>query len=167
MRQTDIGRQNAMCQARECLLRRVRVNGAQAAEMARVQRLQQIESFGAADLADENAIRPVPQCRAKQIRDRHRRQRRLLSERRLRAARLQTKDVRFVEVNLRRLLDQDNPVPIGNVRRESIQKRRLPSARSARDQDVLLAGHGGHQFRCGRRRDRAHTQSGRPACIAG
>ena len=107
--------------------------------MAGVQRLQQVEGLGAADLADEDAIGPVPQCCAQQVRDRDWRQRRLLAERRLRSAGLQPKDVRFVEVNLRRLLDQDDPVAIGNVRREGIQKRRLPGAGSARDQDVLLA----------------------------
>ena len=107
--------------------------------MARVQRLQQVESLGPADLSDENAIGPMPECCAQQIRDCHWRQRRLLSERRLCAAGLQTKDVWFVEVNLRRLLDQDNPVPIGNVSREGIQKGRLARARSTRDQDVLLA----------------------------
>ena len=61
VRQADIGRQDAMRQARECLLGGVRVDGAQAAEMARVQRLQQVEGLGAADLADEDAIGPVPQ----------------------------------------------------------------------------------------------------------
>ena len=35
------------------------MDGAQAAEMARVQRLQQIEGFGAADLTDKDAIGPV------------------------------------------------------------------------------------------------------------
>ena len=60
MWQTDICRQDAMCEARECLLRRVRVNGAKAAEMTRIQRLQQVESFAPSDVSDENAIRPVP-----------------------------------------------------------------------------------------------------------
>jgi len=114
--------------------------------MARVQRLQQIEGLGAADLTDEDAIRPVPQCCAQEIGNRYWRQRRLLSERRLRAAGLQPKDVRFVEVNLRRLLDQDDPVPVGNVSREGIQKSRLPGASSARDQDVLLSGDRGNEF---------------------
>src|SRR6266542_6628457 len=117
------------------------MDGAQAAEMARVQRLQQVEGFSAADLTDEDAIGPVPQCRAKQICDGDRWQRCLLSEGCLRAAGLQPNDVRFVEVNLRRLLDQDDPVPIGNVSREGIQKSGLPRAGSARDQDVLLAGY--------------------------
>src|SRR6185295_18389848 len=107
------------------------MDGAQAAKMTRVQRLQQIEGLGAADLTDEDAIRPVPQCCAKQICDGDWWQRGLLSKRCLRAAGLQPKDVRFVEVNLRRLLDQDDPVSIGNVSREGIQKSRLPGAGSA------------------------------------
>ena len=122
------------------------MDGAQAAKMARVQRLQQIEGLGAADLTDEDAIRPVPQCCAQEIGNRYWRQRRLLYERRLRAAGLQPKDVRFVEVNLRRLLDQDDPISIGNVGREGIQKSRLPGAGSTRDQDVLLARDRGNQF---------------------
>src|SRR5258708_1632670 len=54
--------------------------------MARVQRLQQVEGLGAANLTDEDAIGPVPQCRAKQICDGDWRQRCLLSEGCLRAA---------------------------------------------------------------------------------
>ena len=103
-----------------------------------VQRLQQVERFGAADLTDEDAIGPVPQGRAQQVGDRDRRQRRLLAERRLRAPRLEPKHVRLVEVNLRRLLDQDDAVAVGNVRRQRVQQRRLPGAGSAGDQDVLL-----------------------------
>src|SRR6478672_6472579 len=99
--------------------------------MACVERLQEVERLGAAHLSDEDAIGPVPQCRAKQICDGDWWQRCLLSERCLRAAGLQSKDVRFVEVNLRRLLDHDDPVPIGNVSREGIQKSRLPGAGSA------------------------------------
>ena len=62
VRKTNIGRQDTVRQARERLLRGVRVDGAQAAEMAGVERLQQIERFGAAHLADQDAIRPVTQA---------------------------------------------------------------------------------------------------------
>ena len=57
MRQADIRRQHAVREARQRLLGGVRVNRAQAAEMAGVERLQQVERFCAAHLADEDAIR--------------------------------------------------------------------------------------------------------------
>ena len=106
--------------------------------MARVQRLQQVERFAAADLADEDAIGPMPKRRAEQVRDGDRRQRRFLSERRLRAPGLEPQHVRFVEMNLGGFLDHDDPVAVGNVRRQRIQQRRLAGAGSAGDQDVLL-----------------------------
>ena len=106
VRQSDVGGQHTVRQAREGLLRGVRVDGAQAAEMPGVQRLQQVERFRATDLADEDAIGPMPQGRAEQVGDRDGRQRRLLAERRLRTPCLEPKHVRFVQVNLCRLLDQ-------------------------------------------------------------
>ena len=61
----------------------------QAAQVAGVERLQQVERFAAAHLADEDAIGPVPQGGAHEVGDRDGRERRLLAERRLRAPRLE------------------------------------------------------------------------------
>ena len=109
----DVRRQHAVRQARERLLGGVRVNRAQAAEMAGVQRLQQVERLGAAHLADQDAIGPMTERGAEQVGDRDRRQRRLLSERRLSAPRFEAQHVRLVEVDLGGLLDDDDAIASG------------------------------------------------------
>ena len=68
----DVGRQDAMRQPHQRLVGGVRVNRAEAAEVARVQGLQQIECLGAAHLADEDAIGPMPERRPQQVGDGHR-----------------------------------------------------------------------------------------------
>ena len=72
--------------------------------MARVQRLQQVEGLGAADLTNEDAIGSVPQCCAKQICDGDWWQRCLLSKRCLRAAGLQPPDDVHASAEYRRHL---------------------------------------------------------------
>ena len=73
MGQPDIGRQHAVREARERLLGGVRVDRAQAAEVAGVERLQEVERFRPAHLADEDAIRAMAQRGAQQVGDRDRR----------------------------------------------------------------------------------------------
>ena len=164
MRKPDVGGQDAVRQARQRLLGGVRVNRAEAAEMAGVERLQQVERLGAAHLADEDAIGSVSKRRAQQVGDGDRRQRRFLSERHLRATRLEPQQVRLVEMNLGRLLDDDDAVAVRNVRRQRIEQRRLAGAGPARDQDVLLRRDGVGQLRRERRRQRARRRPGRRGC---
>src|SRR5262245_39190415 len=83
MRTPDVRCQYAVGQACQGLFCGVRVDRAETAEVSGVQRLQQVERFGAAYFADEDAIRPMPQGRTKQVRDRDRRQWRFLAECRL------------------------------------------------------------------------------------
>src|SRR5690242_20348760 len=78
MRQPGVGRQYAMSQPHKGLIRRVRVDCAQAAQMSGVEGLQQIKRFGAAYLSDKNPIRPMSQRGSDQFRNRHRWQRQLL-----------------------------------------------------------------------------------------
>src|SRR5207237_942755 len=73
VRQPDVSGQDAVRKPRERLLGGVRVDGAEAAEMTCVERLEQVEGFGAADLPDEDAVRAVAQRRAQQIGDSDRR----------------------------------------------------------------------------------------------
>ena len=107
--------------------------------MAGVQRLQQVERFRAAHFADQNPVGPVPQRGAEQVGDRDRRQRRFLAERGLRAPRLEPHEVRLVDQDLGRLLDEDDAVVGRNRRRQRIEQRGLAGAGAAGDQDVLLA----------------------------
>ena len=55
-----------------------------------------------------------------------------LSERHLRAPRLEPHQIRLVEVNLGGLLDHDDAVVVGNARRQRIQQRRLAGAGAPR-----------------------------------
>src|SRR5262245_62156762 len=139
MRKPHICSEHTVRQAGERLLGGIRVNGAQAAEMTGVERLQKIEGFRPANLANQNAIRSVPQGRAEQISDGDRGQRRLLPERSLGSSRFQSKYVRFVEVNFRSLFDENDSIAIRNVGGQRVQKRRLSRAGAARDKDVLFA----------------------------
>src|SRR5256885_1167381 len=105
MRQADVCREHTMRESRQRLLGIVRVNRRQAAEMSGVERLQKVERFRTAHLADEYPVWTMAQRRAYQSGDRHRRHRLLLAERHLRASRLEPHEVRLVDQNLRRLLD--------------------------------------------------------------
>src|SRR5262245_43654001 len=131
MRKPHIRSANTVRQAGERLLGRIRVNGAQAAEMPGVECLQKVEGFRPANLADEDAIRPVPQGRPEQVSDGHRGQRRLLPERSLGASRFQSKYVWFVEVDFRSLFDENDSIAIRNVGGQRVQKRRLSGAGAA------------------------------------
>ena len=75
MRKADVRGQHAVRQASERLLGGVRVNRAQAPEMTGVQRLEEVERFGAAHLAHQDAIRAVTQRGAQEVGDGDRRER--------------------------------------------------------------------------------------------
>jgi hypothetical protein len=96
VRQSDVGGQNTVRQAGEGLLRGVRVDGAEAAQVTGVQRLQKVECLQAPDLANENAIGPVSEGRAEQVGNRDGRQRCFLAKRRLCTPRFEPKHVWFV-----------------------------------------------------------------------
>src|SRR4051812_48751223 len=78
--QAHVRGQDAVCQPRQRLLRRVCVNGAETPEVPRVQRLQQIEGLTAAHFANDDAVGSMSEGRANEIGDRDGRQRLLLPE---------------------------------------------------------------------------------------
>ena len=100
MRQPDIGGQDTVGQPRERLLGGVRVDRAQAAQVPGVERLEQIEGFGATHFAHQDAIRTMSQCSAQEVCDRDRRYRRLLPQRYLRTPRFESDEVRLFDPNL-------------------------------------------------------------------
>ena len=57
--ESNVRGEHAMCHSRECLFGLVRVNGAEAPEVPRIEGLQQVERFGAAHFADDDAVGPV------------------------------------------------------------------------------------------------------------
>ena len=105
--QTDIRSEHAVCEPRERLLCGVCMDCAQAAKMTCVEGLQEVERFRASDLADQDSIGPMTKGCTHQIRDRDGRQRLLLSKRYLPSACFEPKQIRFLEVNLGRLLNHD------------------------------------------------------------
>ena len=142
VRQSDVGGQDAVREARQGLLSRVRMDGAHTAEMSGVERLQQVKGFRAAYLAHEDAVGPMAQRRAEQVRDGDGRQGRLLAEGRLRAPRLEPHQVRFVDRDLGGLFDQDDAIRVGNCGGERVQQCRLSGAGSPGDQDVAAVPNG-------------------------
>ena len=122
------------------------MNRGQTPEVTGVERLQQIERFSASHFADENPIGPMPKRRAYEVRNRHGWQRRLLSEGRLRAACFESDEVRFLQMNLRGLFDDDDAVAVRDACRERVQQRRFARARPAGDEHVLLPCDGTGQF---------------------
>ena len=109
--------------------RGIGMDGGDAAGMAGVPGLQHVEGFGAADLADDDAVGPKPQRRAHQIghgddagfgAQRHAIGRRALQ--------------------LARILDQDHPlIELGDLGEERIGERGLAGARAAGDQEIARA----------------------------
>ena len=83
VREADVRGQDTVCQPRERLLGVVRVDRREASEMACVESLQQVKSFGPAHLAHEDPVGTMPQGRANKVRDRHCRHRVFLAKGRL------------------------------------------------------------------------------------
>ena len=122
MREACVGREHTVCEARQRLLGRVRMNGAERALVPRVQRLQQVERLQAPHLTDQDSIRPVSEGRTKEVCDGHGRQRRLLPQWGLRPSCLEPDEVRLVDQNLGRLFDQNDAVLGWDGRRERVQR---------------------------------------------
>src|SRR5262245_153345 len=95
VRQAGIRGQDAMREARQRLVRGVRVDGRQAALMSGVEGLQEIKCFGTANLTDKNAVGSVAERRLDQVGDRDGRQRSLVAERRLCPPRFEAQEIRL------------------------------------------------------------------------
>src|ERR1043165_1975698 len=93
MRQPHVRGEDTVRESGERLLRAVRVDRRQASEVPRVECLQKIERFRAANLTNDDAIRTMAECRPHQIGDRHRGYRLLLAEWRLSSSRFEANEV--------------------------------------------------------------------------
>ena len=109
----------------------VRVDGRQGALVPGIQGLQEIEGLHAPDLADEDAIGPVPQRGPDQVADRDGRQPGLF------AAGFEPQQVPHVQLQLRGVFDQGHAMCRGHERDEGIEERRLSGTGPAADQDVV------------------------------
>ena len=133
IRQLDGALNDARRQASQRLFRRVRVNRGQRPGVAGVQRLQQVERFPAAHLANNDPVRPMSQRRAKQLANRHGRQAGLLP------AGLKPDEVGAINLKFRGVLDEDHAIVQWQEGRQRVQERGLAGARPATDQDVLVS----------------------------
>ena len=92
----------------ERVARRVRVHRAERAVVARVHRLEHVERLGAADLADDDAVRPHAQRVADELADRD-----LALALDVLRPRLEPQHVALVEPELGGVLDRDDPLVSG------------------------------------------------------
>ena len=116
--------------------RRVGVDRRQRAVVAGVHRLQHVERFFAADLADDDAVGPHTQGVAHQL---------PLADRALAfdvgRPRLEPHDVLLLQLQLGRVLDRDDALVLGDEARQHVQQRRLAGAGAAADQAVQARPH--------------------------
>jgi hypothetical protein len=102
VRQFDAALQDAIREASDGLVGRIRVKSTQAACMSCVQRLEQVKGFPAAHLTDNNPVRPVAQGCFQQIADCHCGYSRLLT------ARFKSYQVALANVQLGGVFDKQN-----------------------------------------------------------
>ena len=138
--------------AGERVARRVRVDGAERAVVARVHCLEHVESLCATDLADDDPVGAHAQGVANQLADCD-----LALALDVLGPRLEPEHVPLVQAKLGGVLDRDDAVRVRNRRRESVQEGRLSGARTARDEDVQLGEHAALQELDSLRRQRAEA----------
>ena len=107
------------------------MQGHERALVAGVERLQHVDGLGAADLADDDPVRPHAQRVAHEVADRD-----LALALDVGRARLERDHVRLLQAQLGVVLDGDDALAVGHRRGERVQQRRLAGAGAAADDDV-------------------------------
>ena len=97
------------------------MDGRHRAVVAAVQRLQHVERLGAAHLADDDPVRAHPERVADELPDRD-----LALSLEVRRSALEPQDVGLLEPKLRRVLDRDDPLAVGDQRRKHVSRVVLP-----------------------------------------
>ena len=120
------------------------------AVMAGVHRLQHVERFFAAALADDDAVGAHTQRVLQQIAHGD-----LAVAFEVGRARLEPDDMRLLQLQFGRVLDRDDALAAVDHARQRVEQRRLARAGAAGDQDVEPAARGDLQHRRHRRRDAA------------
>ena len=136
-------------QPRRHLCWAVGVHGSRPALVSGVQRGEEVDDFSAANLADNDPVRPHAQRLADQLP-----QRDLPRTFDIRHPGHQPDQVRMLRCEFRCILDADNPFVRGDGAERSGEQRGLARAGSARDQEGQPGGNDGIQQRPGLRRDR-------------
>ena len=98
-------------------------------------RLDHVERLARTTLADDDPVGSHVEGVPQEVADRD-----LAGALGVGRAGLEGHDVLLAELELGRVLDRDDPLVLGDERREDVEERRLAGARAARDEDVE-AGH--------------------------
>src|SRR5215213_3494925 len=102
MWQSDVCGQHTMREPCQRLFGVVRMDRGHAPEMARVERLQQVERFRTTNLPYEDPIGAVAKCRPNQVGDGHGGHWLFLTKRHLRSSPFEANEIGLVDENLRR-----------------------------------------------------------------
>ena len=96
------------------------MHGRQRALVTGVHRLEHVECLGTANLPDDDPVGTHAKGVPDEVANRD-----LSLTLDVLGTRLEAEDVPLVELELRRVLDRDDPVAVGNGRRQRVQKCRL------------------------------------------
>ena len=122
---------NHRFKARERFARHVGVQRAHRTVVAGVHRLQQVEGFRSAHLANDDPLGPHAQTIAHQVTHRD-----LALAFEVRRPRLQTDHVRLLQLQFRRIFAGDDALIIIDVTGQTVQQRGFARAGASRDQNI-------------------------------
>ncbi len=135
LRNIEVGHRHHRVQPVQRVTRRVGVDRRQAAVVAGVHRLEHVERFFAADLADDDAVRTHTQRVDHQI---------ALADGALAfdvgRPGLEAHHVTLPQLQLGRVFDRDDALVLADEAGQDVEQRRLAGAGAARDDDVQPAG---------------------------
>ena len=137
-RQLEAGHQHHGLEPGQGVAGGVGVDGGDRAGVTGVHGLEHVEGLAATDLADDDPVGPHPQGVADEVPDAD-----LAAALGVGRAGLEPHDVGLLELELGGVLDGDDPLPLGDERRQHVERRGLAGARTAGDEDVELAPHAG------------------------
>ena len=136
LRQAHVAHRDHRLDAAQRVARRVRVDGGERAVVAGVHRLQHVERFLAADLADDDAVGAHAEGVDHEL---------ALLDRAfafdVRRPRFEPDDVLLLELQFGRVLDGDDALVLADEARQDVEQRRLAGAGAAADQAVQARAH--------------------------
>ena len=135
-REFHAGHQHHGFQTRQRVSRTICVDGGQAAIVPRVHGLEHVERFGAANLADDDAIGSHAECIDDQFASGD-----AASPFDVRRSGLHPHDMFLIEDQFRGVFDRDDPFVGGNHFGHRPQERRLTGASAARHKHILASSH--------------------------
>ena len=152
LRELATGHHDHVFETHDGIAGAVGVDRTERAVVAGIHRLEHVEALGTADLAQDDAVRSHAQRIPHQVAliD-------LAGPLGAHRARLQPDHVRLLQLQLRGILDRDDPVGRIDLLGQGVEQGRLAGAGPARDDDVLLGAHRAIQ-------DLDHLRGQRVAC---